>query len=145
MTMNIFRLCGDMCRFYGTLLVLKRVAYNQNAMGISIKTQYLVLLLHLSRYLDIVLTFFSVYNFNMKLYFISSSLIIVYMMKFHTKVKITNDTPRDTFPYIKYLILPCVTISVIQHYADAGQDDWSLLEFFWTLRIKWIKPCKQGI
>ena len=50
-------------------------------LGISFKTQALYVTVFVSRYLDIFFTWVSLYNFIMKLFFISSSVYILYLMK----------------------------------------------------------------
>jgi len=49
--------------------------------GISFKTQALYVTVFVSRYLDLFTTFISLYNFVMKLFFIGSSIYILYLMK----------------------------------------------------------------
>ena len=135
MSMNIYRLIGDMCRFYGILLVLKCILYDQNATGISLKTQYLVLLLHLCRYTDVFNYFYSTYNTLMKVYFVGSSILIVCMMKYHPKLKLTYDSPRDTFSYIKWIFVPCVSISFVSMILYHEPYDIYFQEFLWTFSI----------
>ena len=135
MTMNIYRLIGDMCRFYGILLVLKCILYDQNATGISLRTQYLVLLLHLCRYTDVLNYFYSTYNTLMKVYFVGSSILIVCMMKYHPKLKVTYDSPRDTFSYIKWIFVPCFVISFVSMIVYHEPYDIYFQEFLWTFSI----------
>jgi hypothetical protein len=58
-----------------------RVLTLLSLLGISFKTQTLYVTVFVSRYLDIFFTWVSLYNFIMKLFFISSSVYILYLMK----------------------------------------------------------------
>ena len=49
--------------------------------GISFKTQALYVTVFVSRYLDLFTTWISLYNFVMKIFFIGSSVYILYLMK----------------------------------------------------------------
>lgn len=50
-------------------------------LGISFKTQALYVTVFVARYLDLFTTWVSLYNFIMKLFFISTSIYILYLMK----------------------------------------------------------------
>lgn len=51
------------------------------SIGLSFKTQALYVTVFLTRYLDLFYDFVSVYNTFMKLFFISSSCYVLYLMK----------------------------------------------------------------
>jgi ER lumen protein retaining receptor len=70
--------------------------------GISGKAQILFLVVFVTRYLDLVTNFISVYNTTMKVFFVGSSAATVYLM--YVKFKATYDGNHDTFR--------CVVISV---------------------------------
>lgn len=57
--------------------------------GISFKTQALYVTVFVARYLDLFHTWVSVYNFTMKLFFICSSVYILYLMKVRFRYVIT--------------------------------------------------------
>jgi len=50
-------------------------------LGISFKTQALYVTVFVSRYLDLFTTWISLYNFVMKIFFIGSSIYVLYLMK----------------------------------------------------------------
>lgn len=58
-----------------------RVLTSISLLGISFKTQVLYVTVFVARYLDIFSTWVSFYNFAMKLFFICSSVYILYLMK----------------------------------------------------------------
>lgn len=71
--------------------------------GISGKSQIMFALVFVTRYLDLFTSFISVYNTSMKLFFVVSSFLTVYLMYF--KFKATYDSNHDTFR-IEFLIVP---------------------------------------
>lgn len=79
-------------------------------LGISLKTQILFLVVFLTRYVDVTYKFISVYNTCMKIFFIASSVYVIYLMKM--KFKATYDPGLDTFK-IEYLALFAVVLSVV--------------------------------
>lgn len=81
--MNIFRLLGDMAHVLSILVLLLRLKATKNAIGISIKTQELYLVVFATRYLDLFTTFYSLYNSLMKILYISATSYIIYMVIFH--------------------------------------------------------------
>lgn len=71
--------------------------------GISGKSQILFALVFASRYLDLFTTYISLYNSIMKVFFISTSLLTVYLMYF--KFRATYDSNHDTFR-VEFLVVP---------------------------------------
>jgi hypothetical protein len=60
-------------------------------LGISFKTQALYTLIFMTHYIDLLFRWVSVYNFVMKLFFISSSRHILYIMTYRFRFVLTND------------------------------------------------------
>ena len=96
----------------------------QSAAGISFKSQFLYLAVYITRYLDLLWTFYlpsSLYNTTFKILFIGSSIYVVYLtsgggVKMHTELswgEFTHETcptvPHDTIPYpaLSCPALPC--------------------------------------
>jgi hypothetical protein len=80
--------------------VCDAAAYSQiwktrSCAGISGKAQILFLVVFVTRYLDLVTNFISVYNTTMKVFFVGSSAATVYLM--YVKFKATYDGNHDTF------------------------------------------------
>lgn len=70
-------------------------------LGISFKSQLLYAIVFLTRYLDLFVKFLNPYNTFMKVFFIGSSLYILFLMK--AKFKATYDASLDTFR-VEYLL-----------------------------------------
>jgi len=111
--MNLFRLVGDMCHVVSILVLLLRLRVTKNAIGISIKTQELYLLVFLTRYLDLFTTYYSLYNTIMKILYISATAYIVYMVRYTEPFKTNYDKSQDSFLHWQFAVAPCVVLAVI--------------------------------
>ncbi|KAF9403317.1 endoplasmic reticulum retention protein [Podila epigama] len=94
--------------------------------GISFKTQALYAAVFLTRYLDLFTRIHSVYNTVMKIFFISTSLYIVYLMKI--KFKATNDPRLDTFQ-VQYIVGGAALLSLFANY------EFTVQEILWTFSV----------
>ncbi|KAF9962843.1 endoplasmic reticulum retention protein [Mortierella alpina] len=124
--MNLFRLVADLMHLASIFILLLKMQKTRSVAGISFKTQVLYAVVFLTRYLDLYTQFLSLYNTFMKIFFISSSLYIVYLMKF--KFKATNDPRLDTFQ-VQYVIGGAALLSLIANYKFTFQ------EILWTFSV----------
>lgn len=111
--MNLFRLAGDMAHVLSILVLLLRLRVTKNAVGISVKTQELYLVVFVTRYLDLFTTFYSYYNTIMKMLYIGATSYIIYMIRKTEPFASTYDKAHDSFLHWKFAVLPCVVIAVI--------------------------------
>jgi ER lumen protein retaining receptor len=109
----MFRLAGDLCHVVSILVLLLRLRVSKNAVGISIKTQELYLLVFVTRYLDLFTTFYSLYNTIMKILYIAATAYIVYMVRRTEPFKTTYEKNHDSFLHWQYAVAPCVIIALI--------------------------------
>ncbi len=79
-----------------------------------------------ARYLDLFYDWVSLYNFSMKVFFISSSIYILYLMK--VRFRPTHDPSIDTFR-AEYLVGPCVVLALIFNYK------FTFPEVLWSFSI----------
>ncbi len=112
MSMNIFRLVGDLCHVVSIIILLLRLKVTKNAVGISIKTQELYLIVFCTRYLDLFTTFYSLYNSVMKILYISSTAYIIYLVRRTEPYLSTYDKSLDSFRQI-LAIVPCALLATI--------------------------------
>lgn len=126
--MNIFRFAGDMTHLFSVLVLLVKIYATKSCSGISLKTQELYALVFLTRYLDLLTSFISVYNSVMKVVFISSSIAIVWCMRAHPLVRRTYDKDVDTFRHY-FLVAGCLLLALIFH------DGFTVLEVLWAFSI----------
>ncbi|KAF9166384.1 endoplasmic reticulum retention protein [Actinomortierella ambigua] len=124
--MNIFRLVADLMHLASIFILLLKMQKTRSVAGISFKTQALYASVFLTRYLDLFTGFVSIYNTTMKIFFIATSLYIIYLMKF--KFKATNDPRLDTFQ-VQYLLLATALLSLLVNHR------FSFQEILWTFSI----------
>ncbi|KAG9089486.1 endoplasmic reticulum retention protein [Ceratobasidium sp. UAMH 11750] len=125
--MNIFRLLGDMSHLASILILLHKILTSKSCRGISFKTQALYVAVFLTRYVDFfTLHFVSLYNTLMKMFFIGSSVYILYLMKY--KYRPTSDPSIDTFEVL-YLVGPSVVLALIFNY------EFKFSEVLWAFSI----------
>ena len=127
--MNIFRLAGDMAHVLSILVLLLRLRVTRNAVGISVKTQELYLVVFVTRYLDLFTTFYSLYNTIMKILYISATAYIIYMIRGTEPFKSTYDKAHDSFLHWKFAVLPCAIIALITNVYQ-GFDVMEVSLFF---------------
>ncbi|KAF8964597.1 endoplasmic reticulum retention protein [Entomortierella lignicola] len=124
--MNLFRLVADLMHLASIFILLLKMQKTRSVAGISFKSQALYATVFLTRYLDLFTTFHSLYNTFMKIFFIASSLYIVYLMKI--KFKATNDPRLDTFQ-VQYLLGGTALLALIANYK------FTFTEILWTFSV----------
>jgi len=95
-------------------ILLQKIQSTRSCRGLSFKTQALYTTVFIARYLDLLFRWVSVYNFVMKIFFIASSVYILYLMKM--KFRPTHDPSIDTFR-IEYLLGPSAVLALIFNYG----------------------------
>jgi len=124
--MNIFRLLGDLSHLLAIIILLLKIWKTRSCAGISGKSQVLFLIVFVSRYLDLVTNFVSVYNTVMKIFFIASAAGTVYLM--FIKFKATYDGNHDTFR-VEFLLAPVAILALVLNH------EFSVMEVLWTFSI----------
>ncbi|KAK7691845.1 hypothetical protein QCA50_005249 [Cerrena zonata] len=124
--MNLFRLFGDLSHLASIFILLHKIQTTRSCRGISFKTQALYVTVFVTRYLDLFYDYVSLYNTVMKIFFIASSVYILYLMKIQYRP--THDPSIDTFR-IEYLLGPCVLLGLIFNYK------FSFSEILWSFSI----------
>uniref|UniRef100_A0A7S4HZX9 ER lumen protein-retaining receptor n=2 Tax=Odontella aurita TaxID=265563 RepID=A0A7S4HZX9_9STRA len=135
MSMNAFRLCGDMSHVFSIIILLLRLRVAKNAQGISLRTNELFFVVFVTRYLDLFTTFYSLYNSGMKILYIVTTGTIIYMIRFKEPICSTYDKAQDTFLHWRYAVAPCAVIATITHLIGSGFRRFELLELLWTFSI----------
>ncbi|GKY93778.1 hypothetical protein MPSEU_000345000 [Mayamaea pseudoterrestris] len=136
MSMNIFRLAGDMSHLFSIIVLLLRLRVAKNAQGISVRTHELFLVVFLTRYLDLFTSFYSIYNSVMKVVYISATAAIIYMIRFQEPIKSTYDKAQDSFLHWKYLVAPCSILALLTYVLSHGfSKSFKFIELLWTFSI----------
>lgn len=124
--MNIFRLTGDLSHLLAIIVLLAKIWKSRSVAGLSGKTQIMFVCVFLSRYIDLVTSFISVYNTSMKVIFISCSIATVYLMYF--KFRATYDSNHDSFR-MEFLLVPVGGLAFLVNH------EFSVTEILWTFSI----------
>jgi ER lumen protein retaining receptor len=124
--MNIFRLAGDLSHLLAIILLLVKIWKTRSCAGLSGKSQILFALVYLTRYIDLVTTYVSLYNSVMKIVFITSQLATLYLM--YVKFKATYDHNHDSFR-LEFLLVPCVILALVIN------AQFTFMEVLWTFSI----------
>ncbi|KIM82431.1 hypothetical protein PILCRDRAFT_785073 [Piloderma croceum F 1598] len=116
----------DLSHLASILILLQKIQSTRSCRGLSFKTQALYTTVFIARYLDLVYRWVSLYNFVMKIFFISSSVYILYLMRL--RFRPTHDPSIDTFR-IEYLLGPSAVLALIFNYS------YSPTEILWSFSI----------
>lgn len=134
--MNIFRLCGDFCHALSIIILLRRLITARNAQGISLRSEELRFLVFATRYTDLFTNYYSLYNSVMKMVYLSSSLGIIYAICYKRPICETYDKEQDTFPHVKFAIVPCGVLALLTYPRGSGFDSFrNLQELLWMFSI----------
>lgn len=139
--MNIFRFFGDLSHLVSILILIYNMREKRSSAGLSFKSQCLYTAVFVTRYLgmklrfrhhfaesvDLFWSYVSLYNTMMKLFFIASSVYILYLMK--GPFRPTHDPNLDTFK-IEYLLIAAFVTSLIFNY-EFSFSEVSLCYGFW--------------
>lgn len=129
--MNIFRLIGDLTHLMSIIVLLLKIHTIKSCAGISLKTQELYALVFATRYLDIFVSFISLYNTVMKLIFLGTSFSIVWYMRYHKTVRGSYDRNNDSFRHY-FLIPPCLALALLIN------NKFTFREIMWTFSL-WME------
>ena len=138
--MNIFRFIADMLHLSAILILLYRIKQMRgvigkwlipNQIGLSCKTHEVYLLVFVLRYADLFMYYVSLYNTLMKIFFITSTAFIIYLMRFRRPFNATYDKVADDFPHY-YLPLAAAVLTCIV------QSGWTPWEMVWSFSL-WLE------
>ncbi|KAH9006280.1 ER lumen protein retaining receptor [Lactarius hatsudake] len=132
--MNIFRLVADLSHLASIIILLRKIQTSRSCRGLPFRSAHrtrtrklLYATVFITRYLDLFHpSQFSLYNIVMKIFFITSSVYILFLMK--VRFRPTNDPSIDTFR-VEYLIGPALILALIFNYS------YNLVEVFWSFSI----------
>ena len=114
-----------------TSIFLRRIS-NFHVLGISCKTQEVYLLVFCVRYVDLFMYFVSMYNTCMKIFFISSTATIIYLMRYKLPFCTTYDALGDQFPHWKILVPVALLLTCV---LNTG---WTAWQFSWSFSL-WLE------
>ena len=144
-----WRLFGDIMHAIGVVLFLVIVGVKGNGSGVSLKSQVLYLLVFVARYADLLTSFYSWYNTLMKLFFFSSTLGIVLILRHVEPAKSTYSPSQDSYQHwnlvtyagIFAMLIHLIGSGVVDIKGGSGQEfevhleHYSWMSYFWTFSI----------
>ncbi|EUD68627.1 ER lumen protein retaining receptor [Plasmodium inui San Antonio 1] len=130
--MNIFRLIGDILHLVSMYILIMKLKKSKNCIGISCRMQELYLIVFLCRYIDLFFVFVSFYNTVMKITFILTIAYTIYLIRFKLPISQTYNRKVDNFKSEKYLIPPCLVLSLITCRT------YNLYNILWSFSI-WLE------
>jgi len=130
--MNIFRLCGDMLHLVSIMLLIFKLQRSKSCVGVSCRMQEMYALVFCFRYLDLFWVYISLYNSVMKIVFITTTIYLVYMMRYKTPICQTYERTNDSFQYELYLLGPCAVMGLILC------EEYTIPDMLWSTSI-WLE------
>ncbi|KAJ1460002.1 ER lumen protein retaining receptor-domain-containing protein [Pelagophyceae sp. CCMP2097] len=130
--LNFFRLAGDMAHVCSIVILILRLRVSKSAVGISLKTQELFLLVFVTRYLDLFTTYYSIYNSCMKVAYIASTTYIIYLIRFKEPFRSKYDKSQDSFLHLKFAVAPCAALAIL---LCAVKRELAPIDMLWTFSI----------
>ncbi|AOA65126.1 GQ67_05162T0 [Komagataella phaffii] len=119
---------GDISHLISILILIHAVSTTKSAQGISLKTQAAYVVVFVSRYLDLFFRYVSLYNTLMKLFFIVSSIYVVFLLNRYKK---NSEKTNDIFP-VWYLFGGAFVFALIFNY------EFSIVEILWSFSL-WLE------
>ena len=124
--MNLFRIIGDVSHYTAILTIFIKIISSKSCKGISGKSQILFLFVFLSRYMDLLTNFISLYNTSIKIFFILSTVTNIFLVFVKYKGTISSDI--DTVR-IEFLLIGAAVLALLFNH------EFAFMELLWTFSI----------
>ena len=115
-----------MSHLLAIVILLLKIWKTRSCAGISGKSQLMFALVFVTRYLDLITNFVSVYNTVMKVFYLSASIGTCYLI--FLKFKATYDGNHDSFR-MEFLIAPAAGLACLVNHQ------FNVMEVLWTFSI----------
>lgn len=122
-------MAGDVSHLVSIFLLIHSISTIKSVDGLSLKSQYLYLLVFATRYTDLFYKFVSIYNTFMKIFFLGSSIYTIHLMK--RKYRSASTQKIDTFK-IEYLIGGSLVLALITTFS------YTVTEVLWAFSL-WLE------
>ena len=111
--------------------------------GISLRSLELYLLVFCTRYLDLFTYFYSLYNSVLKVFYIATAALAIYLTRHYLSNEVNSNIHRpydpemDTVSHWKFVAAPCGIVALITHLCGISfkHRHFSFLELLWTFSI----------
>ncbi|RMD39468.1 hypothetical protein DV735_g5650, partial [Chaetothyriales sp. CBS 134920] len=134
MSMNVFRVLGDLSHTASKCILIWAIHWNRSAEGVSLLTQLLYITVFVTRYLDLfwVPPSRSWWNFILKNFYIWSSIYIVILM---TRVYARTREREKAWRLGGYLLGACLLAAPLVSLIFNGVKGSVISEMLWTFSI----------
>ncbi|KAJ9449050.1 ER lumen protein-retaining receptor [Diplonema papillatum] len=112
---NLFRQVGDILHLLSVLIILYKMLKLKNCTGLSLKSQFTYAIVFTTRYVPSLIESRTVYLLVMKVFFLSTSWFVVYLMRFKVPYAASYDPKIDSFK-MRYLFIVSGILAVFFHY-----------------------------
>mmetsp|Transcript_68383 Transcript_68383/g.178023 ORF Transcript_68383/g.178023 Transcript_68383/m.178023 type:complete len:221 (-) Transcript_68383:283-945(-) len=130
--MNIFRLSGDMLHLTSIMLLVFKLHRSKSCVGVSCRMQEMYAMVFIFRYLDLFWSYISLYNTTMKLVFITTTVYLIYLMRYKVPISQTYERSTDSFQYELYVLGPCFVIGLL------CTEEYTIPDILWSTSI-WLE------
>mmetsp|Transcript_61259 Transcript_61259/g.141420 ORF Transcript_61259/g.141420 Transcript_61259/m.141420 type:complete len:246 (+) Transcript_61259:41-778(+) len=130
--MNICRFTGDLLHVIAVTYFLKHLWTSKSCAGLSRGMQEMYLIVFLTRYLPTEGTIHNVYLIGFKIFFISTALAAVALMRFHPVIKTSYNAKQDSLNYWVWCVPPALLLAI------ASAMLWQAEEVRWTFSL-WLE------
>lgn len=127
--MNIFRFLGDLAHLVARGILLQLIESTKSVHGLLLKTQVLYMAVFLTRYLDLLYLYVSLYNTLMKITYIATLVYTVYLIRDKYRGSIREHV--DTFP-VQYLLGGLAVLALLFNYG------YHPTELLWSFSL-WLE------
>lgn len=140
-TMTWWQFFADMLHLASFFFLLLRLHSSRNAIGVSLKTQELYLMVFLTRYMDIFSNTRYAYLVIMKILYIALTGYIVYLIRYKNPWKTSYQQEQttkgaDTFYIWRYAVAPCAVLAILVHHRGWWFEIfWAFSEYLEALAI----------
>jgi ER lumen protein retaining receptor len=133
---NLYRRVADFLHLLSFFVMLVKLWRQKSGAGLSLKTQYLLLIVFVSRYTDLFYQFISTYNTLMKILYIGLTTFIILTLKFREPWKASCAKTEDDFKIVQYALAPCMILAVIYAETHPGHTvREQIMEVLWEFSI----------
>ncbi|KRZ14916.1 ER lumen protein retaining receptor 2, partial [Trichinella zimbabwensis] len=124
--MNYFYIIGNAFHLFALLMLFLKMWERKSAAGVSASSVILFAIVFTTRYVDLLVSFYSYYNTIMKMVYLLLSYSTVYLIFF--ELHSTYDHGKDLFR-TELLIIPSFFLALNLNYS------FEIIEIFWTFSI----------
>ncbi|KAJ8065917.1 hypothetical protein OCU04_005016 [Sclerotinia nivalis] len=135
---NFFRILGDISHTLSKCILIYAIHRNSSAEGVSLITQSLYAMVFITRYLDLFSGYFILWNFTLKIFYIGSSLYILFLMlRVYARTREREKAWKlGGLCFVGSAVLAPVLMMIFE-----GKYAWGFMEVLWVFSILLESTC----